>query len=93
MASFDLLGFLSAFLGGFNVTDLGDKVTVWLRDEGAKYPDLQEKTNALADWLTTVLTEAQPNLDPAVMKLTVMSIASSIVHGTAGVDPDAWMFG
>ncbi len=90
---FNLLDFLTAFLGGFNITDLQGKIQGWRDTEGAKYPDAKDEIDAMADWLLGVLTEAAPNLDPKSMALTVKAIATSIVNGTAGVDPDAWMFG
>lgn len=93
MASFDLFMFLNVFLGGFNVPELGSKVSAWLAAEGERYPDLKDRTDALSAWLVTVLSEAEPNMNPAAMKATVLTIAKSIVQGTAGIDPDAWIFG
>ena len=91
--AFDLLKFFSTIFGGLNIPGIQEKAIAWLRAEGAEYPDLQARTDALAAWLTTTLAEASPELDPATMANTIKGIASDIVHGTAGVDPGAWQGG
>lgn len=93
MAGFDLLKFITGFLGGFDIPDIDAKITTWLAQEGVKYPDLKDRADALSGWLSGVLAETALALDPKAMAETVKTIARSIVNGTAGVDPDAWMFG
>lgn len=88
--AFDLLTFLGKFLSGFSVPDIGEKVQAWLEEKGAEYPDLKDRTAALAAWLEVTLADAEPELDPATAKNTLLGIASDIVHGVAGVDPGAW---
>ena len=88
--AFDILKFLETIFAGFNVADIEAKVLAWLQDEGAKYPDLTDRINALAAWITQVLLEAAPSLVLSTMKNTIVGIAMDIVHGTAGVDPSAW---
>lgn len=88
---FALLSFLNTMLGGLNVPEA--RVLAWLKDKGAEYPDAQERTDALAAWLTETLAEVGSGLDPATMVNTIKGIAADIIHGTAGVDPDAWQGG
>jgi len=87
---FDLLKFLSNVLGGINTTEIGGEITAWLRDKGAEYPDLQDRTDALEAWILKTLSETAPELDQATMANTVKGIAKDIVIGTAGVDPGAF---
>lgn len=91
--AFNLLQFLGLIFGGLNVPGIQEKITAWLAAEGAQYPDLRTRTDALAAWLAKTLSEAAPNLDPVAMKDSLWGIASDIVHGTSGVDPDAWRGG
>jgi hypothetical protein len=88
--AFDLLKFLSAIFGGLNIPGIEEKALAWLKEKGTQYPDLEQRTEALADWLTVTLKEASPELDPATMRNTIDGVAADIVHGTAGVDPGAW---
>lgn len=90
---FDLLSFLTLILGGLNVQGLDQKIAAWLAAEGVKYPDLRDRADALAAWISQTLQASIPNLDPVAMKDTLWGIASDIVHGTAGVDPGAWQGG
>jgi hypothetical protein len=91
--AFDLLSFLSTVFGGLNLPGIQDKVVAWLKEEGEEYPDLQEKADALAAWLATTLAEIAPELDPATLMNTIEGIATDIVRGASGVDPDAWQGG
>jgi truncated hemoglobin YjbI len=85
---FDLLAFLTNVLGGFDVPGIEEKAVAWLKEKGAEYPDLRERADAFASYLSATLAEV--DLDPSTMKDTLWGIASDVVHGTAGVDPKAW---
>lgn len=87
--SFNLLGFLTAFLGGLDIPHVERNAVGWLETKGAEYPDLKERADALAAWLGTTISEAAPELDPASMANTLKGIAADVVHGAAGVDPQA----
>ncbi len=89
MGGFNILEFLKAFLGGLEVPDIENKAVEWLETKGEEYPDLQERTAALSDWLKVTIAEAQPNLDPAAMANTLKGIAADIVNGNAGIDREA----
>jgi len=93
LASFDLLSFFTRLLGGLNISGLEAQAVSWLKEQGAKYPDLAERTDALAIWLQTTIAEATPGLAPEAIANTAKGIATDIVNGTAGVDPDAWQGG
>ena len=87
---FDLLEFVAGMLGGLNLDDISAKASAWLREKGAEYPDIKDRTDALEAYLKGTLIESTPNLDPARLANTIKGIASDIVNGTAGVDPDSW---
>ena len=91
--AFDLLTFLSKVIGGLDMPNLEAKVQTWLDEKGSEYPDLKDRTEAHAAWISATLAEAEPELDPATMKNTILGVAADIVHGTAGVDPGAWQGG
>ena len=89
MSVFDILTFLKGFLSGLNVPGIEERAVSWLEENGEKYPDLKERTDALASWLTATLVEASPELDPERMANTIKGIAADVVSGAAGVDPEA----
>ena len=91
--AFDLFSFLSKLLSGLAVGGLDARVLDWLNQKGQEYPDLKDRTDALAAFITQVVTEATPELDPATMANTIKGIAADIVHGQAGVDPASWQGG
>lgn len=87
---FDILTFLTKILGGLDVPGLDQKAAAWLTDKGAEYPDIKDRADALAAFLSDTLTELAPELDPAKMRNTLIGIARDVVSGAAGVDHDAW---
>jgi hypothetical protein len=87
----NLLSFLTKVLGGLDIPGIEEKAVSWLKEKGVEYPDLRERADAFASWLSATISEAE--LDPATMKDTLWGIASDVVHGTAGVDPEAWSLG
>lgn len=87
--SFNILGFLTGFLSGLDIPHIESSAVAWLETKGAEYPDLKDRTDAFAAWLQTTIAEAAPELDPATMANTLKGIAEDIVHGAAGVDPQA----
>jgi len=93
MGAFDLLTFLSHIFGGLDIPGIEEKAIAWLKEEGAEYPDIQSRTDALEAWLRKTISEAEPELDPATMANTIKGIAADIAHGTVGVDPKAWLGG
>lgn len=88
---FDLLEFVTKMIGGLDVEEISARATAWLRDKGAKYPDLNDRALALETYLKETLAETAPSLDPAALVNTIKGIAADIVHGTAGVDNDSWL--
>lgn len=90
---FDLLSFLTRVLGGFGIPGIEETVLNWLHEKGDDYPDLRERTDALAIWLETTLAESAPNLEPETMRNTLKGIAADVIYGNAGVDPKSWMGG
>lgn len=87
--SFNILSFLQAFLGGLDVPDIELKAVEWLETKGQQYPDLEERTKELAEFLKTTIAEAHPALDPAAMANTLKGIAADVVNGNAGIDREA----
>jgi hypothetical protein len=87
MAGFDLTTFLVKILGGAGIAGIEQSVIGKLTELTTAFPDLRDRTEALARWLGEVLA---PTMDVAAMRDTLWGIASDIVHGTAGSDPKAW---
>ena len=89
MSGFNILAFLQSFLGGLDVPDIELKAVQWLQAKGQEYPDLEDRTDALADFLKSTIAEAQSGLDPATMANTLKGIAADVVNGNAGIDREA----
>jgi hypothetical protein len=93
LALFELVAFLERFLGGLNIPGIESRAISWLEEKGQEYPDVKERTDALAAWLSTTISEAHPALDVTTMKNTLYGIAQDVINGTAGVDRGSWMGG
>ena len=89
--SFNLLDFLARALGGLNISGIEARVQAWLETQGQEYPDLKERTAALAAWLKEVVAES--DFDPGTMRDTLYGVASDIIRGMSGVDHGAWQGG
>jgi hypothetical protein len=87
--SFNLLQFLSMFLGGLKIDGIEQAAVTWLKEKGANYPDLSSRADALAAWLHTTIAESTSELDPSKMAFTLRGIAADVVSGAAGVDHKA----
>ena len=78
---FKLLEFLTVMFGGLGVPGIQEKMIGWLKEKGAEYPDVQDRTDALASWITGVLAEAAPNLEPSAMRDTIQGIELALDYG------------
>lgn len=87
---FSLLTFLEKVLGFVSLPDLEAEATAWLSEHGEEYPDINDRADALAAFLSKTLKESAPELDPAKMKNTILGVARDVVSGDAGVDHDSW---
>jgi len=86
---FDILSLLSKLLGGIDTDSLESRGQEWLDVHGAEYPDAAALKQALSEFIATELAAAKPGLDPETIKDTIYGVASDILRGNAGVDPNA----
>jgi hypothetical protein len=86
---FDLFSFLSKLLSGIDVDSIEEQGRDWLATKGLEYPDLKDKTDALASFLSSQFAAAKPELDPAKIAATVKALVPELLSGETGVDPNA----
>jgi len=87
---FELATFLTRMLGGLDVPGIQEQVVTWLKEKGAEYPDLKDRTDALASFIAGTIVSAGAAMDPLTMSATIKGIAEDIVNGTNGVNYDNW---
>lgn len=84
-----VLSILAELLGGIDADALGQRGQAWLDEHAAEYPDAEGAKQALSEFLTTELSAAKPELDAEKIRATIYGVASDIMRGSAGVDPNA----
>lgn len=82
---FDISKFIALWFVGAGIAEA--RVVAKLKELAAQIPDLRARIDALAAWISTTLA---PTHNVNAMKDTIWGIASDLVHGTAGTDPDSW---
>ena len=91
MGLFDIVSFLTPFFSGHGVPHLAAEADKWFAEKGQDYPDLRDRTEALAAFLRGEVEKA--GLDAAKMKDTLWGLASDVSNGRGGVDKQAWQGG
>ena len=86
---FDLLSLIQKLIGGVDAAAINARATEWLSVNSTNYPDTKSLSDGLASFLTAELLAADPELSAEKLRDTIYGVASDIIRGKAGVDPNA----